>query len=66
VLEVRRRARRAAKRCRVEQPARPCERGECREAGADLEPSRGDVAVRDRVAHAVQNRAEHDRADAAT
>jgi hypothetical protein len=56
VLEVRGRAGRCAEGRWIEQPASHREKGETRQAAADLEPTRADVLVRDAVAYKMEDR----------
>jgi hypothetical protein len=56
VLKIRRRARRCAERRGIERSTPQGEEGEARQAAADLEPTRGDVLVRDAVADNMEDR----------
>ena len=56
VLEVGRGARCSAKCCRVERAASRGEKENAPDAGADLEPTRSKVSVRNAVAGDVENR----------
>jgi hypothetical protein len=61
VLEVRGRARRCAKRRRIERSTPHGEEGETRQAAADLEPTRADVLVGDAIADNMEDRSREHR-----
>ena len=61
MLEIRGRARRCTERRGIERATPHGEEGETRHAAADLEPTRGDVLVRNAVADNMEDRSREHR-----